>query len=65
MGGELVGLLYIIGAQVDSKTPAGGVACPLDGLGAVLVCVGKPGAASVGLHNLAQCVCVHLFTVSG
>jgi hypothetical protein len=53
VGGESVGLLHIIGAQVDSKAPSGRVACPLDSVRAVLVCVGKPGAPSVGFDNLA------------
>jgi hypothetical protein len=64
MGGESVGLLYVIGAQVDSKAPSCSVACPFDSVGAVLVCVGKPGAASVGFDNLPKGISVHLFTLS-
>jgi hypothetical protein len=65
MGGESVGLLYVISAEIHGKTPLCGVLGPLDGLGAVLVCVGKPGSASVRFDDLAQCEGVHLFTVSG
>jgi hypothetical protein len=61
MGGESVGVAYIVGAEIHGKTPVCGVLGPFNGLGAVLVRVGKPGAASVGLHNLAQCVGVDCF----
>jgi hypothetical protein len=65
MGGELVGLLYIICAEIDCEAPFCGVACPFDGLGAVLVCVRKPVAPSVGFDYLPECIGVHLFTLSG
>jgi hypothetical protein len=64
VGGESVGLLYIIGAQVDSKAPSCSVACPLDSVRAVLVGVRKPVTASVGFDNLSECVGVHPFTLS-
>jgi hypothetical protein len=53
MGGESVGLLYVIGAKVDCKAPFCGVFGPLDSVRAVFVGVGKPAPASVGFHNLA------------
>ena len=52
VGGELVGVAYIVRAQVHSETPSGSGLGPLDGLGAVFVRVGKSGAASVGFDNL-------------
>jgi hypothetical protein len=65
VGGQLVGLLYVISAQVHSKTPTGGVACPFDSVRAVFVGVSKPGAPSVCFDNLPECMRVYVFTVSG
>jgi hypothetical protein len=65
MGGESVGLLYIVCAEIHGETPLCSVLGPSDSVRAVLVGVGKPVSASVGSHDLAQCVGVHLFTLSG
>jgi hypothetical protein len=65
MGGESVGVAYIIGAQVHGKSPFCRGFGPFDRVRAVFVRVGKPGAASVGFDNLPECVSVHLFTLSG
>jgi hypothetical protein len=65
MGGESVGLLYIVGAKVYGETPCGRGLGPFDRVRAVLVGVCKPAPASVGFDNLPECICVHLFTLSG
>jgi hypothetical protein len=65
MGGESVGLLYVISAQIHGKTPVCGVLGPFDSLGAVLVGVRKPAPASVGFDNLPERIGVYLFALSG
>ena len=65
MGRETVCGFYIVGAEIHGEAPSCSVACPLDSVGAVLVRVGKPGAASVGFDNLPECISVDCFAVTG
>jgi hypothetical protein len=65
MGGELVGVAHIVGAEVDSKTPLCSVLGPLDSVRGVFVGVSETIPASVGFDNLPECISVDCFAVTG
>jgi hypothetical protein len=65
VGGESVGVSYIIGAEIYGEAPSGRGFGPFDSVRAVFVRVGKPVPASVGFDNLPKGEGVHLFTLSG